>query len=695
MNITTEYPIWFVFFCRICGAVYAALLYFREKDKGLYDEFPWVKYLLPVIRGTAVSFIAFFLLGPLLSSFDYFKEKPILMVAYDHSGSINSWDSSFDQRFKAMAEKLDEELGDKFQLDYVQFGEDVETGKNWDAEPQASSNLSSVLNYSSRAYENQNYAASILLTDAIYNAGSDPLFAADAAISPVYAVGLGDTTIRTDIRFNNVLHNSIAYLGNEFPVRAEIKATKLQGKQATLSVYNNGARVSTESIVIDNNEYYAEKDFRLKATALGAMKVELQLTVFEGELNTINNRAQFYVDVVDSRKKVEIWAKAPHPDIGALRTLIDKNENYQCQLRIGSSAQEVSDDLDLVVLHNWFEDGNDLQLFEALKSKGIGVWLVIGNRFNPSLFNQGSQDLKFNRLGRGDNAAQALTNSAFEYFDTDESLSENVQSWSPLRVPFGKFSGYKKTDVVLYQKIGAVKTDEPLLLVQQNQNHRFACLSGTGFWQWKLLDFEANNNHELSSELVQHIIQYVSVKDNKKRLKVYPREKNYSVSDAVILAGELYNQSLQAVANAEINVTILSEDGTETKRLMDPVDDQYRLRLQNLPAGSYTFTARTSVGGQELLDKGYFTIQEQQIEQTDLTANHQLLRGIAQKTGGLFFNLDQWDELLNTLKNEETMVAQISEERSLNELINKTALFWLILGLLTAEWFLRKIIGNY
>mgnify|MGYP000167676436 CR=1 FL=1 len=55
----------------------------------------------------------------------------------------------------------------------------------------------------------------------------------------------------------------------------------------------------------------------------------------------------------------------------------------------------VDDQLDLVVLFNWFSDQSQLDLFENLKAKGIPVFCVIGDQFNSNYFNAGSQNIKF------------------------------------------------------------------------------------------------------------------------------------------------------------------------------------------------------------------------------------------------------------------------------------------------------------
>jgi hypothetical protein len=172
-------------------------------------------------------------------------------------------------------------------------------------------------------------------------------------------------------------------------------------------------------------------------------------------------------------------------------------------------------------------------------------------------------------------------------------------------------------------------------------------------------------------------------------------ERSFGLNEEITLMGELYNQTFQSVANQEISVLIRDEDGKDLKRLMDPMGSNYMMRIKNLPPGLYNFRAETELGAELLEDHGYFTVYEQDLEQVDLTANHQLLKQIAGQTEGKYFNWESRSKLAVELEENEAMKIQIIEQESLNELISLKWVFWLLLGLLSMEWLIRKIIGGY
>ena len=692
-NISIAYPWWFVLLCLLVGTAYAAILYYKSKDSERFVEYKWVQILLPILRFLLGSILAFLLLGPVLKYAGFITQKPIIAVVVDDSKSMIQSGETLETISKQLA-NLQMKLSEKYQVDLISYS-NVPQFTTLDKLTAAGSEtkISQALRYTKEQYVNQNLGGVVLLTDGIYNGGSNPSFVAENYKVPIYTIGLGDTTVYADIGVNNVSHNSLAYLGNEFPLRIEVKATKLAGKQANMQVLLNGSTILQKSIFIDKENFFYEADVVAKAQKLGQNKVEVRLTTFDNEKNKGNNAYILYVDVIDGKKKVAIWAEAPHPDLGMLRAAVNTNENYEAAISLKS--YEVSSDIDLVILHNWFARQAQLNLYEKLKSSGIPVLLIVGDDFDSRIFNGGSQDIKFSASGRGTNAALPLVNGRFEYFELEADLAQNIKKWPPLKAAFGKYKGYQPSDILLYQQIGSVTTQEPLVLLNASNKSRLGIVAGTGLWQWRLVDFEKNETHEGVNSLVTKMVQYLAVKEDKKLLKVYPSAKQYGVGEDVTLLGELYNQSLDPISGQEININLKDADGKVYKHTMSASGSQYRLVLQNLEAGAYLYEAKATVGGVSLVDKGYFTIVGQQKELVNLTADFNMLRGLSSATGGQFVSITGAEMLGDNLLQNENLKSVIAEENKLEDLIKFQWIFWLLLSLLSLEWFVRKWAGGY
>jgi hypothetical protein len=93
--------------------------------------------------------------------------------------------------------------------------------------------------------------------------------------------------------------------------------------------------------------------------------------------------------------------------------------------------------------------------------------------------------------------------------------------------------------------------------------------------------------------------------------------------------------------------------------------------------------------------EGEFSVTALQVEQNETTADHQLLYALSHKTGGELFYPGQLDALAKTLEQREDIKTISYSHYKLEDLINLKWVFFLLLALLSAEWFLRKRSGAY
>ena len=221
-SFSLTYPWWFVPLCLLLGAGYAAILYYKSPSQSN----KLVKVGLPILRFLLASTLAFILLGPVLRYSGYKNEKPILSLLVDNSASIGN--KNGEKEVVNAVDKLKTALSEKFKIDVVSVsGSANPTAAETLKFEGTETNLSRASRFLNQNYVNQNLGAAVLISDGIYNAGSDPVSSLIDLRQPVYTIGVGDTTRYSDFKIASVQHNSISYLGNDFIVRAEIQASLL------------------------------------------------------------------------------------------------------------------------------------------------------------------------------------------------------------------------------------------------------------------------------------------------------------------------------------------------------------------------------------------------------------------------------------------------------------------------------------
>jgi len=691
LNIFLGYPWWFIVFCILAGSVYAILLYFKSKP--FESPFKWANLAVPVVRGTLVFLLAFLLLKPLMKYSFFRTEKPLIVLALDKSISMISPKNAPDSNLMVQEiNNFKEKLKNDFELDLVEFGQTTSPVSKFTPDfSKLGTNISSVVNYTT-SQRSRNLASAVIISDGIYNEGLNPLNLANEQKVPFYTVGVGDTSVVKDLMVKQVFSNSITFLGSKFPVKVELKAEKLNGKSSVLEVVNNGIVVFSKQIVINSDSYYEEHDFTLLADKAGYQSFLVRVKQIEGETYLANNISQFFIEVLDARKKIALVSNFPHPDIGSIQNALASFDNLEVKVQIGDyvSAEMV----DLVILYGSFKNQGDLNFIQQLHQKNIPILHIMDGQFRVDIFNQNKYGLTYSPEGSGMISGLPVWNSNFDFFEISNELRETLRNWSPLNMSYGKINGFTPSQVMLYQQIGSVLTEQPLILLGKKDDMRYGIVNGSGFWRWRLLTFEKDGNHTAHQEFWSKIVQFLSVKQDNKRLRVVSNKKLYNAGESVILQGELLNKNMEPVTSSEVKVNL--EQKTEGKEkqfsyLMNTQDKGYVLRLSNLGAGAYNFTASATIGGEKFTDKGAFSITGVQKELSSLVADHTILANFAIQTGGDFYTLKQLDQLADDLLKRDDFKELIIQENKMKELIDWQWLFWVILALLTFEWFIRKL----
>ncbi len=178
-------------------------------------------------------------------------------------------------------------------------------------------------------------------------------------------------------------------------------------------------------------------------------------------------------------------APAPHPDVKALRAVVEKNPNYEFILHIpGVSKTDPAllqpGTVDLVIFHQAFDqEMKTASLFSQLSKGKSSLLLIVGNKTNLRLLQTSGVPLNFSSTTQKEEAT-AIVNPAFNDFDFSENSNGIFSRYPPVQVPFGKFSYPPNARVLLNQRIGSVGTDRPLLLSWDDGTRKIGAFIGEG-----------------------------------------------------------------------------------------------------------------------------------------------------------------------------------------------------------------------
>lgn len=622
-------------------------------------------------------------------------EKPQILIAIDNSESMMMNKDSLELRtaIRENIDKLKSVLTEKFDVQEMKFGANPSLDADLDFSERRS-DLSKVIRESQHIMNSSLAKGVVLVSDGIFNSGRHPAYSALKSKIPVYTIATGDTSIRRDIRVQAVRTNSISFLGNEFPIEIDVSANKARGTNASLTIWGNGKRLVQQTISINSDKFTQSYSFQLKAEQVGTSNFRVGVSYIEGELNTLNNTNYASTEVIDGKQRILINCHAPHPDIAALKSVIESSDQYELEVRIGDLKSVNSGEFDLVITHAMPVQGGEVAYIKGLRERKIPHLAILGSKTNISQWNQIPE--KMTIQGNRSNFNQVLPtwNKEFDYFELEDASKAFINNYPPLLVPFGQYQVTGEAGICLYQKIGSVVTQMPLVSFEKKDGLKNAVLTGEGIWRWRFYEFEQRGDNEVFNEFFKKVFQYLALKDDKRKFRVSSSRKTYFENDKISLRAEVYNENYELVNANSVQLELRSDDG-EFKYAFLPKGDHYEISPGNLPVGNYSYTAKTTISGRVEAVRGTFSVRPLVLEALNLSANFNVMKQIAENSSGSFSTLDEMGALAQNLIENENSQSIVRSRASFKDVIDLRWLFALIFGLLAIEWIARRWAGSY
>lgn len=652
---------------------------------------------LAVLRAVLIALICGLLFFPLVKRVSYNLEKPLIIIAQDNSLSIGHVQpAGFNKKqYEKDLQALSDKLSAQYELKIYHFSDSIKPGFDFSNSGKLS-NAAALFSRLNDEYLNRNIGAVILASDGIFNRGGSPLYDLNKLKAPVYTIALGDTIPKRDLMVANVNHNNLVYLNNEFTIEVQVEAFESKGEETKLSISENGKTIQDSKIQIGSNAFVKTIPVKLKASKIGLQKYTVQLSPLGNEVSEKNNAQSVFIEVIDARQKVLIAAGATHPDIATIKQAIAGNKNYDLKVALGEDLNAVNvNDYGLVILYQLPNAQNHGAAFLAkLAQTNVPVWYILGAQSDVGKFNQVQKAIGFNGSNSTIQEAFSYLNPDFSAFDVDGAAAKHIDDFDPLLAPFGKVSINGNSFVALYQRIGKIKTQSPQLFFLNENGKKAGYLIGEGLWRWKLSESKDALAGSVVNGLISKTVQYLSVKDDKRKFKVYPAKNTFDENENVLLNAVLYNDSYVAINTPDVNIQLKNQEGKLYNFLFSRTASSYQLDAGMLPAGNYTFLASTNLGGRKQIAQGAFYVNAMIAEYQQTIANHQLLNNMSVQTNGRMYMPQNLSGILKDISKNEEIRTLSYEDRRYEELINFKWLFAVIILLLSLEWFFRKRNGE-
>ncbi|WP_417874740.1 VWA domain-containing protein [Xanthomarina gelatinilytica] len=660
-------------------ALLVALFQYKYKVKQLSNR----QMVLAVLRFVSVFSLLVLLINPKFESKNVYLEKPNLVLAVDNSSSITYLKQ--DDNALNLLDKIisHPQVQEKFDVQVYAFGDQVSLTDSLNFK-QKQSNLDVVFKEFNQIYK-QSISPTVLITDGNQTIGNDYVFSAQKYKQPIYSVVLGDSTVYSDLKIQQLNVNKYAYLKNKFPVEVILVYHGEAALNTNFIVQKGAAIVYSETVSFSKENNSKILNFYLPANQVGVQSYTAVLEPLENEKNKVNNQKEFAVEIIDQKTNVAIVSDILHPDLGALKKSIEANEQRQVNILNPKEYILKSNEFQLVILYQ--PNNNFNQVFDFLKNSNNNYFLISGTKTNWRYLNSLNLNVALEITNQTEDY-QAVLNTGFSNFIVEDL---EFESFPPLKSSFGEPQFKVPFQTVLFKKVGNIATQESLLATIEQQGRREAILFGENIWQWRAQSYLMDKSFNNFDNFIGKLVQYLASTERKTRLSL-DYNSFYEGNSSVLIKAQFFNKNYEFDSKESLSIKVTDKISEESKTFPFILkNNYYQVDLSNLPASEYEFVV--SATNEKISKSGTFKILDYNIEQQFLNANHYKLHQIANNSNGKSYFVANSNELISDLLNDERYKAIQKSHKNVVPLIDWKYLLILIVLSLSAEWFIRKYNG--
>jgi hypothetical protein len=568
--------------------------------------------------------------------------------------------------------------------------------------------IAGALSEAAASLESENFRGLVLLSDGRYNAGRNPLHAADRFPVPIHTVTLGDTTSRRDVQIRRVLTNEVAYRDVALPMEVGVRHDGFGGQRVTVRVMNRGQVLGQEQVVLPQQPGETTVRLEVVPDTTGLVRYDVSVSRSRDEFTYRNNSQSVTIRVLESRQRILLLAGAPDPDLTAVRMALGTDEAMQIELMVRSPAGGYFQgpfpnptDFDLLVLQGYPSAGTstaDLDRLASAIQDDTPVLFLLGPSTDLRLMQRLGPALPVQpraiRNGRIEGVA-VLSAAGRQHPIFDLASGVPADAWTalpPLTVTDVTWQSAPDAQILATAAIRNVPLDDPVVIVRRRSGARSAALLAYGGWRWNNLPPSFEVYDPVWPGLIGNLVQWLAAPEDDRPVRIRPAATVFEGGESVEFFGQVYDESSQPITGATVDIEVRTPTGDILPFAMRSIGSgRYRADAGTLPEGTYTYAASASADNLDLgSDRGTFSVGALALEFRDTRADAALMRQLAIRSGGTAVFPGDVSSLADSIGASGTVVPRQRVVTSSIRLWHRYPFLAVIMVLLTIEWFMRK-----
>ncbi|MBM3265732.1 MAG: hypothetical protein FJY97_20245, partial [candidate division Zixibacteria bacterium] len=702
---------------------------------------PGMRYTLIGLKTLAIVLLVVCLLEPVALNSEVTPQQGFLLVLFDDSKSMSIQDGSgtssrIDAVKRVFSEQaLLETFGKRFKVRGFRFssvterlGDISELTAEGDA-----TDIAGALDQAAGEFRDMPLAGIVLVSDGGDNAspGSGALTGATDYLKsqkvPVFSVGVGGNRIAKDIEILKVATSKTLTTGSITDLYVTIKSSGYEGRAVDLEIREGARLVRTENIRLGKDGDTQRIKLALSPVSPGIFEYTAEIRLQNWEMIVENNQRRFIIDNRAKTGRILYVEGYPRKEFKFIRRALEDDPRLKAvsMVRISPEGrlyrqgiQDVSElqegyprtrrelfTYDAIIFGDveaaWFAP-EQLKMTEEFVSVRGGGFLMLGG---DQAFSEGGyagtpiEDALPVRLLGGSGAwGSGVTDRSFRLQLTAEGLThpltqlgetpeENQQNWNnlPELIGYNRVGVSKPGATVLAvdPTTDALEGSNTILALQRYGRGRSMAITTASSWHWQMLMPSENRSHE---RFWQQMARWLAL-STPGQVTVTLDKESYGEKEAVTITGGVFDETYAPVNEAVVYAHVTGPTGqTESVPLEWTFGEAgvYRAKYQPKMGGMHQ--VEVSVQSPESItarDQAGFGVATSIAEFTDPTLQNDVLKRLAESTGGVYVPLDQASQLPERIPAVKQM-ASTTRERDLRD---TPPLFFAVVLILGLEWF--------